>query len=91
MRRWPLMMVSACLSFSIGCGNGKNAALQASEVIAPQPNGTHWVSKAGLAEWQQDCGFVASPADDPVLQTDDPSIVAVTDGYLTKLMLACAR
>lgn len=90
MRRLLVTMLLACLSLSTGCGSGKNAALQASEQVVAVPGGWR-VNLAGLQEMKRDCGFIDSPTDDPVQLTENPAEVIVTDGYMTKLMLVCAR
>lgn len=89
-RLLPVMAIGF-LSLCTSCVSEKDAALQTSELIQPQPSGDLWVNKLGLEEMKRDCGFVESPADDPVRQTDDPSMVVVTQGYLSKLMTVCAR
>lgn len=90
MRRLLVMMALACLSLSISCGSGKNAALQHSEQVTPVPGGWR-VNLAGLAEMKRDCGFVESPTDDPIQPTENPAEVIATDGYMAKLTLACER
>lgn len=78
------------LSLSTSCVNGKSAALQHSDQVVAAHGGWR-VNLAGLEEMKKDCGFLATQADDPVQLTDNPAEVIVTDGYMTKLLLACAR
>lgn len=90
LRIVALIATLACLSLSTGCGKRSVAALQSSEQVIAVPGGWR-VNLAGLEEMKKDCGFLATPADDPLQLTESPAEVIVTDGYMTKLMLACAR
>lgn len=89
-RLLPVIAV-ACLSFYTSCASEKDAALQASEQMVVLPDGRVRVNLFGLEEWKRDCGFVESLADDPVVAADMAGEGFITEGYLTKLLLACAR
>ena len=88
--RLRAMMMSAYLSFSIGCATAPVANLQESERI-------HWrddvhayeMSRATLEATYGDCLFVPAPTDDQVKPSDKDGWVLVTEGFLSRVMNAC--
>lgn len=84
------MMMSVCLSFSIGCAAPPVVNLQDSERI-------HWradvqayeMSRATLDATYGDCLFVPAPTDDQVKPSDTDGWVLVTEGFLSRVMNAC--
>lgn len=86
-------MIGACLLCFSGCAREPAPSpRQASEELHWRADQQAWEWAAvGLEQALVDCRVTPLLADDPVRPSDRAGYVLVTDGYLARLFVECAR